>query len=449
MTVRLRDIQDCFEGVIPSVVASLDRDGAPNVSYLSQVWRVDDEHVALSNQFFSKTAANVQQTGRATVMVVDGRTGAQHHLYLQWTRSLTGGEVFERMAAQLRAISSQHGMGEIMSLRSAELYRVLEIVDIPSLSEVQDAPPAPHVEGERLAGAARVAAGIAAESDAEAMLDRTLEGLAEVFGFANMMVLVPGAEDLTLTTIGSRGYDQGGAGAEVAFGAGAIGIAAETRRPVRLSEMSRGRRFAEAVRSQAGMADERSIPLPGLAAPNSQLAVPMIAQGRMGGVIFAEDAAAFRFTREDEDALSLIGVQLAAGLRLAELQASSPSPPPTRQVTPPSSERPFRVRYFAYDDSLFIDDAYVIKGVPGRLLLHFLQVYLSEGRSAFTNRELRLEASLRLPDLKDNLETRLILLRRRLEERDAPVRLLRLGRGRFAVQVSGPPIMEVIEDARP
>lgn len=447
MTTRLRDIQNCFEGVIPSVVASHDTDGVPNISYLSQVWRVDDDHVALSNQFFSKTVANVRQTGHATVMVVDGRTGAQNQLYLRWSESLSTGEIFERMAAQLRAISSQHGMDEVMSLRSAEVYRVLDIRPVPSLAAADDLPPATYLEGERLAGAARLAASIAAEDDAEAMLDRTLDGLVETLGFTNVMVLVPGTEDITLTTIASRGYERGGAGSEVAFGAGAIGIAAETRRPVRLSEMSRGRRFAEAVRSQTALSTERSIPLPGLPAPNSQLAAPMIAQGRMCGVIFAEDSEAFRFTREDEDALLLIGTQLAAGLRLAELQASSPSATPPL-IAPALGERRVRVRYFAYDDSLFIDDEYLIKGVPGRLLLHFLQAYLAEGRSQFTNREIRLEGSLRLPGLKDNLETRLILLRRRLEERGAPVRLLRLGRGRFALEVSGTPVLEMIEDAR-
>lgn len=448
MSISLLDIQDCFEGVIPSLVATLDADGEPNISYLSQVWRVDDAHVALSNQFFSKTAANVRQTGHATVLVVDGSEGDQYELLLRWVESQAAGDTFERMAAQLRAIASQYGMQEAMVLKSAEIYRVLDIRQIPNLAAAAEVPVDAAPRGERLAGAARLAAAIAAEDDAEVMLDQTLDGLVSLFGYSQVMVLVPAPEDLRLTTLASRGYNEAGIGSEVVFGEGVIGIAAEARRPVRLSEISRGRRFAAAVGAQAGIAGDRSIPLPGLAAANSQVAVPMIAHGRMGGVLFAEDARSFRFTREDEDALALVGAQLAAGLRLAEVQAGAASEP-LAAIAAPVAARPFRVRYYAYDDSLFIDDDYLIKGVPGRLLLHVLQAFVAEGRASFTNREIRLDASLRLPDLKDNLEARLILLRRRLDERGAPVRLVRLGRGRFGLEMTGMPVLELVEDRRP
>jgi hypothetical protein len=440
----LASIRDCFEGVIPSIIATLDAAGQPNVSYLSQVYLVDDEHVALSNQFFSKTAANVAATGRAQVMLVSGRTGEQYALDVEHRASLAEGPVFAKMSAQLTAISSQHGVGDAMILRSAELYWVRECRAIPGPPTLADeaAPPAAQ---DRLALAAKVAAAVAAQSDAEAMVDAALDGLVAAFGFAYAMLLTLDDDDGRLATLGSRGYAQGGAGSEVALGEGAIGIAAASGQAVRLSDMSRGRRMAAAVRATAALDAERSIALPGLDEPQSQLAAPMVSRGRVQGVLFAESAERFWFGPEDEAALILIGGQLAASLRLAELEARD-AEAAAAKVEPATAGGEIRVKYFAHDDSLFLDDAYLIKGVPGRLLLHFLRVFAETGRRDFTNREIRLEASLRLPGLKDNLETRLILLRRRLDEKDAPVRLVRPGRGQIRLEISGSPLLEVVAD---
>ena len=67
---------------MPSSIATVDPDGVPNVSLISQVHYVDPERVALSYQFFNKTRANLLATGRATVGMIDPATMAEYRLAL-------------------------------------------------------------------------------------------------------------------------------------------------------------------------------------------------------------------------------------------------------------------------------------------------------------------------------------------------------------------------------
>ncbi|MFP5248020.1 MAG: pyridoxamine 5'-phosphate oxidase family protein, partial [Thermoanaerobaculia bacterium] len=69
--MKLTGISRCFQGVIPSIVASADAHGLPNVTYVSQVYLLDDRHVALSCQFFNKTRRNLDENPNVTVEVYD------------------------------------------------------------------------------------------------------------------------------------------------------------------------------------------------------------------------------------------------------------------------------------------------------------------------------------------------------------------------------------------
>jgi hypothetical protein len=48
VTKRIEELAPCFQGIIPSIIATCGRDGEPNVTYLSQVYYVDAKHVAMS-----------------------------------------------------------------------------------------------------------------------------------------------------------------------------------------------------------------------------------------------------------------------------------------------------------------------------------------------------------------------------------------------------------------
>jgi len=76
--------------------------------------------------------------------------------------------------------------------------------------------------------------------------------------------------------------------------------------------------------------------------------------------------------------------------------------------------------------------------VAGAILCKLLREYSQRGRTEFCNRELRLDPAIRLPDLSDNLEARLVLLQRRLAENSPDLHIEKTGRGRFRLRVERP-----------
>jgi adenylate cyclase len=192
--------------------------------------------------------------------------------------------------------------------------------------------------------------------------------------------------------------------------------------------------------------------LPGLSTPRSQLAAPMVVRDSLVGVLAVESEQAMRYDEVDEQVLAstaqLIGALIAEGLSdpfgrdQTDEQGPDAAPEVEGAVRPPM----VRLRHYVVDGSTFLDDEYVIKGVAGRLLWKVAAEHVATGRTAYTNRETRLDPALAMPSFKDNFESRLVLLKRRLEERDAPIRIVRPGRGRFHVEFRAALLLERIGD---
>lgn len=115
----------CFDGVIPPVIATCSRDGMPNASHLSQLYLVDASHVAISNQFFAKTAANLVENPVASVLVIDSQSYTTYRLSLRFERSETSGPTFEELRDSIDAIAALMDMRETFALRSADIYQVV------------------------------------------------------------------------------------------------------------------------------------------------------------------------------------------------------------------------------------------------------------------------------------------------------------------------------------
>jgi adenylate cyclase len=439
----LASIRPCLEGAVPGVIATCARDGTPNVSYISEVQYVDAEHVALSFQFFSKTRQNVLDQPRATVVVIHPETGVQYRLGVLYLRTEESGPLFECMKAKLAGIASHTGMSGVFRLRGADVYRVESIREVPGTrSELQASEPI------GLADVRAAMARLSGAGDLAELLDTLLRELEHRFGVSHAMVLMRDPASRTLYSVASRGYPESGIGAEVRPGVGIIGAAALAGTPIRVSHATSEFGYGRAMRDAAGPGlggREPEIPFPGLPESQSQIAVPMCAGDRLLGVLYAESTETARFGYDEEDAFATLASHVAA---LAALLEEDPDPArdaATDRTAEPSG-MPLRIRRYAENDSIFFGEEYLIKGVAGRILWHLLECHVADGRSEHSNRELRLHPSIRLPDVSENLEARLILLQRRLEERCPALRIEKTGRGRFRFRVLRP--VELCQIAR-
>ncbi|HEX7086161.1 MAG TPA: GAF domain-containing protein [Vicinamibacterales bacterium] len=454
MTPPLESLTSCFQGLLPAQLFTCAKDGTPNAAYLSHVEYVDSRHVALSFQFFNKSRRNITENPHALVALVDPDTGQGWRLRLLYVRSETEGPVFDRMALRIEAIASYCGLKGIFRLRAADIYEVLSVDPLPE---------EPACEARRrqreslspvftLAALQDLSARINRAETLEQLVDSILAGLEASFGFRYSMILVPSEDERTLVTLATRGYDEDGAGAEVRIGEGICGMVAEARKPIRISGLLRGMLYALASQREArGELPRPPIRLPGLPNPESQLGVALLVRGELVGVLCIESEVPYRFHEEDKTTIELLGSYLAIAIQNMQLHERAAEPrteahAPASRATGPARRAAAGVRrevvYYNGAECVFVDGEYLIRSLPAKILWRLLNEHQTTGRTEFTNRELRLDRSLNLPEWKDNLESRLILLRRRLEQKCPDIRLAPCGRGRFVLELGCEPVLQ-------
>src|SRR5215469_14945094 len=359
LAVPLESIEICLEGIVPAAICSCSREGIPNVTFLSIVHRLDENHVALSFQFFNKTRANILENPRAQVLLISPETSEQYRLDLQYLRTETEGPSFDRMKTRLDAVASQSGMSNVFKLRGVDIFEVLDSRPVSSEFRAEGAHKAdylPELDSftERLSTCC----------DLDSLLSVALEALSSLFRCPHSFVMFPDEEGKRLYTGASHGFEPSGVGSEVPIGKGMLGVAAERRG------------------EQATL--EREIALPGLPNAQSQLILPLLVGDKLQGVLRLQDQAAGRFLATDERVLQIAARHLAVAISNMRVAI-----PPSRKVTlrhkTGPSKRSSMVKHYKSDDSIFIDDAYLIKGIPGRLFWKLLQAFVGTGRTAFTN----------------------------------------------------------------
>lgn len=143
---------------------------------------------------------------------------------------------------------------------------------------------------------------LAALTDLDVILNRLLEVSRDVFFLENAIIRLLDASGTRLETVASYGYRPVVADQPIPLGEGIMGKAARYARPY-------------LVRNLTESADY----IPGIEEARSELAVPLIARGRVIGVFNVESPRAEAFTAEDSDMLSILAGQAAIAIDNAHL----------------------------------------------------------------------------------------------------------------------------------
>ena len=228
----------CFEGVIPAVVATAAADGTPNVTFLSRVRMVDDERIALSNQFFSKTTRNLAENPQASVLLIEPVSYRQYRLALVYERTERRGPVFELLHDDVAAVAAMQGMQDVFKLRA----RTSTVSCTSSGTRAPSGRARPPRWSSPAPGSIpvrwpRLSSRLRRCPDLDALVIATVDGLAELFGYQHSLLLLLDERGTGLYTIASRGYENEGVGSEIPVGEGVIGMAAARCTPIRLGNL--------------------------------------------------------------------------------------------------------------------------------------------------------------------------------------------------------------------
>lgn len=124
-TVLPHEILRALDGVVPFVIGTTDADGMPNITFMSQLFYVDEQHLAMSYQFMNKTWRNLQTNPGFTAFATNPDTISMWKLRLEFIEEKKEGPIFEEMEMQLMALATPQHI--TFSLHSALICKVISV----------------------------------------------------------------------------------------------------------------------------------------------------------------------------------------------------------------------------------------------------------------------------------------------------------------------------------
>jgi hypothetical protein len=388
-------------------LATCDLNGIPSVEHISQLYLWDTQHLAIPQS----VAAPLLRPGmRAQVLTANAATTHRYRMDLSYVGSADA-------ACEASALADR-----AFDAAGPWLFEILAVQRLPQLS----AAGLPELSRDRLAHLGTLLERLHGAIDRNVLAERLLTGIAEFFDLSNSALLVfEGGVHPTLRVMAVHGNSRMRTGESHAFG---DLLSASSSDGLMTPWSARDPEPDDAV-SAAGVHDQ---------------ILPISSLERMIGVLVLSSGGPKRLEIESETQLALSiltrlvvprWLAIAAAVNIQGIRVTSG---PTAGLA---------VRYYSEDASVFLDDKYLIKGAAGRILWVVLNQHVHAARFEFSNKELRLDPRLEL-HFRDNLEARLLLLRKRLAAGESGLRLPAISRGRFRVEVDRPISLEQVRPRR-
>jgi len=118
------DVKDTILNQKPLPVATSSKNGVPNVIFVGLVKILDDETLMVVDNFFNKTAANLQENPRVSVLCYDPQTNKSFQIKGR-TQIHKEGQTYDDMKTWVKSINDKLPARSCVIIKVEEIYNAL------------------------------------------------------------------------------------------------------------------------------------------------------------------------------------------------------------------------------------------------------------------------------------------------------------------------------------
>ena len=118
------DVRETLEKQKPVPIATASKSGVPNVVFVGLLKVIDDENIMIADNFFYKTAQNLAENPKISILCYNGETKKSFQIKGNATVSKEG-EHFEQMRSWVHGINNKLPAKSCVMVRVTEIYNAM------------------------------------------------------------------------------------------------------------------------------------------------------------------------------------------------------------------------------------------------------------------------------------------------------------------------------------